>query len=279
MKQYINQEEINGFVTSVTLFCPLNQYPLYFSVSSYPILISLFQPQLPLGSSSDSEGSGSVTICPSLPPLTADELRAAHEAGVGDLINHLNNNAVSGLLEYARARGFAAEIRLVDQSGPPHEPKYVRATWTHIHAFKMDALNKNISPWVCYWLGKYGLCENDVMMCHMNHVIFLYLCCSRIRWYAKENSQMDIHVNDLTIVFVVFWGLFSILWLPFPLPQVHLPGQAGWTVVPCSLCIQQKAGKTGSSRCCSTGFDWRSWEGSPYWGAYPSWGTDFSELF
>uniref|UniRef100_A0A665VTV6 Adenosine deaminase RNA specific n=1 Tax=Echeneis naucrates TaxID=173247 RepID=A0A665VTV6_ECHNA len=43
---------------------------------------------------------------------------------VGDLINHLNNNAVSGLLEYARARGFAAEIRLVDQSGPPHEPKF-----------------------------------------------------------------------------------------------------------------------------------------------------------
>uniref|UniRef100_A0A672YSW9 Adenosine deaminase RNA specific n=1 Tax=Sphaeramia orbicularis TaxID=375764 RepID=A0A672YSW9_9TELE len=50
--------------------------------------------------------------------------RTAHEAGVGDLINHLNNNAVSGLLEYARARGFAAEIRLVGQSGPPHEPKF-----------------------------------------------------------------------------------------------------------------------------------------------------------
>uniref|UniRef100_A0A7N6BLI2 Adenosine deaminase RNA specific n=1 Tax=Anabas testudineus TaxID=64144 RepID=A0A7N6BLI2_ANATE len=72
----------------------------------------------------DGEGSGSGTLCPSLPPLTADELRAAHEAGVGDLINHLNNNAVSGLLEYARARGFAAEIRLVGQSGPPHEPKF-----------------------------------------------------------------------------------------------------------------------------------------------------------
>uniref|UniRef100_A0A8C9YNY3 Adenosine deaminase RNA specific n=1 Tax=Sander lucioperca TaxID=283035 RepID=A0A8C9YNY3_SANLU len=70
------------------------------------------------------DGSGSGTTCPSLPPLTADELRAAHEAGVGDLINHLNNNAVSGLLEYARARGFAAEIRLVGQSGPPHEPKF-----------------------------------------------------------------------------------------------------------------------------------------------------------
>lgn len=63
--------------------------------------------------------------CPSLPPLTEEELRSAHEAGVGDLISHLNNNAVSGLLEYARARGFAAEIRLVGQSGPPHEPKSV----------------------------------------------------------------------------------------------------------------------------------------------------------
>uniref|UniRef100_A0A671QA75 Double-stranded RNA-specific adenosine deaminase-like n=1 Tax=Sinocyclocheilus anshuiensis TaxID=1608454 RepID=A0A671QA75_9TELE len=43
---------------------------------------------------------------------------------VGDLINYLNNNAVSGLLEYARARGFAAEIRLVGQYGPSHEPKF-----------------------------------------------------------------------------------------------------------------------------------------------------------
>uniref|UniRef100_A0A673GQ59 Double-stranded RNA-specific adenosine deaminase-like n=1 Tax=Sinocyclocheilus rhinocerous TaxID=307959 RepID=A0A673GQ59_9TELE len=65
-----------------------------------------------------------IPACPSLPPLTAAELQAAHEAGVGDLINYLNNNAVSGLLEYARARGFAAEIRLVGQSGPSHEPKF-----------------------------------------------------------------------------------------------------------------------------------------------------------
>ncbi|XP_068179352.1 double-stranded RNA-specific adenosine deaminase isoform X2 [Antennarius striatus] len=85
--------------------------------------LQLNKPQLPLGSSSDSDG-GSGTTCPTLPPLTADELRAAHEAGVGDLINHLNNNAVSGLLEYARARGFAAEIRLVGQSGKAHEPKF-----------------------------------------------------------------------------------------------------------------------------------------------------------
>uniref|UniRef100_A0A4W5K2H0 Adenosine deaminase RNA specific n=1 Tax=Hucho hucho TaxID=62062 RepID=A0A4W5K2H0_9TELE len=72
---------------------------------------------------SGDEG-GFMPACPSLPPLTEEELRSAHEAGVGDLISHLNNNAVSGLLEYARARGFAAEIRLVGQSGPPHEPKF-----------------------------------------------------------------------------------------------------------------------------------------------------------
>ncbi|XP_052002677.1 double-stranded RNA-specific adenosine deaminase-like [Xyrauchen texanus] len=75
----------------------------------------------PLG---ESESQPAMPACPSLPPLTAEELQAAHEAGVGDLINHLNNNAVSGLLEYARSRGFAAEIRMVGQSGPPHEPRF-----------------------------------------------------------------------------------------------------------------------------------------------------------
>ncbi|KAJ0065987.1 hypothetical protein NL108_001211 [Boleophthalmus pectinirostris] len=80
------------------------------------------KPHFPLGTSNDEEAFGNP--CLPLPPLTADALRAAHEAGVGDLINYLNNNAVSGLLEYARARGFAAEIRLVDQSGPAHEPKF-----------------------------------------------------------------------------------------------------------------------------------------------------------
>ncbi|CAL9705704.1 unnamed protein product [Knipowitschia caucasica] len=80
------------------------------------------KPHFPLSSCNDDEAFGNP--CLPLPPLTADALRAAHEAGVGDLINYLNNNAVSGLLEYARARGFAAEIRLVDQSGPAHEPKF-----------------------------------------------------------------------------------------------------------------------------------------------------------
>ncbi|KAM9488061.1 double-stranded RNA-specific adenosine deaminase [Clarias gariepinus] len=86
--------------------------------------LQLSKPQhtfCPLGEGDLSEA---VPPCPSLPPLTAAELQAAHEAGVGDLINHLNNNAVSGLLEYARSRGFAAEIRLVGQSGPAHEPRF-----------------------------------------------------------------------------------------------------------------------------------------------------------
>ncbi|KAI5105850.1 double-stranded RNA-specific adenosine deaminase, partial [Silurus meridionalis] len=75
----------------------------------------------PLG---EGDSAPAMPPCPSLPPLTAAELQAAHEAGVGDLINHLNNNAVSGLLEYARSRGFAAEIRLVGQSGRAHEPRF-----------------------------------------------------------------------------------------------------------------------------------------------------------
>ncbi|XP_054903819.1 double-stranded RNA-specific adenosine deaminase [Poeciliopsis prolifica] len=86
--------------------------------------LQVSKPQLPLGPSFEGDGGAFRATCPSLPPLTASELQAAHEAGVGDLINHLNNNAVSGLLEYARARGFAAEIRLVSQSGPPHDPKF-----------------------------------------------------------------------------------------------------------------------------------------------------------
>nr|KAF6396058.1 adenosine deaminase RNA specific [Rousettus aegyptiacus] len=44
---------------------------------------------------------------------------------VGELVRYLNANPVGGLLEYARSHGFAAEFKLVDQSGPPHEPKFV----------------------------------------------------------------------------------------------------------------------------------------------------------
>ncbi|KAG7469454.1 hypothetical protein MATL_G00128960 [Megalops atlanticus] len=86
--------------------------------------LQISKPQMTFCPVGEDENCPAVPPCPSLPPLTAAELQAAHEAGVGDLINHLNNNAVSGLLEYARARGFAAEIRLVGQSGPPHEPRF-----------------------------------------------------------------------------------------------------------------------------------------------------------
>uniref|UniRef100_A0A8D2D2W9 Double-stranded RNA-specific adenosine deaminase n=2 Tax=Sciurus vulgaris TaxID=55149 RepID=A0A8D2D2W9_SCIVU len=44
---------------------------------------------------------------------------------IGELVRYLNTNPVGGLLEYARSHGFAAEFKLVDQSGPPHEPKFI----------------------------------------------------------------------------------------------------------------------------------------------------------
>lgn len=90
-------------------------------------------------------------MCSTLPSLTAEELRAAHEAGVGDLISHLNNNAVSGLLEYARARGFAAEIRLVGQSGLAHEPKCVLTICIYVVPVRKSAravlVNTRLGLW------------------------------------------------------------------------------------------------------------------------------------
>ncbi|XP_062959839.1 double-stranded RNA-specific adenosine deaminase isoform X2 [Cynocephalus volans] len=44
---------------------------------------------------------------------------------IDELVRYLNTNPVGGLLEYARSHGFAAEFKLIDQSGPPHEPKFV----------------------------------------------------------------------------------------------------------------------------------------------------------
>ncbi|NWH88295.1 DSRAD deaminase, partial [Aegithalos caudatus] len=62
----------------------------------------------------------------SLPNITTpDESKVMKTKGVGDLIKYLNVNPVSGLLEYARSNGFAAEFKLIDQSGPPHDPKFV----------------------------------------------------------------------------------------------------------------------------------------------------------
>ncbi|XP_072214896.1 double-stranded RNA-specific adenosine deaminase isoform X2 [Excalfactoria chinensis] len=57
--------------------------------------------------------------------VVPDEPKAMKVKGVGELIKYLNVNPVSGLLEYARSNGFAAEFKLIDQTGPPHDPKFV----------------------------------------------------------------------------------------------------------------------------------------------------------
>ncbi|NXC49273.1 DSRAD deaminase, partial [Penelope pileata] len=57
--------------------------------------------------------------------LAPEESKAAKAKAVGELIKYLNVNPVSGLLEYARSHGFAAEFKLIDQTGPPHDPKFV----------------------------------------------------------------------------------------------------------------------------------------------------------
>ncbi|XP_042537426.1 double-stranded RNA-specific adenosine deaminase isoform X4 [Dipodomys spectabilis] len=54
-----------------------------------------------------------------------DNLEPNKIGRIGELVRYLNTNPVGGLLEYARSHGFAAEFKLVDQSGPPHEPKFV----------------------------------------------------------------------------------------------------------------------------------------------------------
>ncbi|NXR69113.1 DSRAD deaminase, partial [Rhadina sibilatrix] len=56
---------------------------------------------------------------------TPDEPKVVKTKAVEELIKYLNVNPVSGLLEYARSHGFAAEFKLIDQSGPPHDPRFV----------------------------------------------------------------------------------------------------------------------------------------------------------
>ncbi|NWJ02503.1 DSRAD deaminase, partial [Crypturellus undulatus] len=79
---------------------------------------------LPEQPAKESHGERSVENCGALitPP---EESRAAKAKAVGELIKYLNVNPVSGLLEYARTNGFAAEFKLIDQSGPPHDPKFI----------------------------------------------------------------------------------------------------------------------------------------------------------
>uniref|UniRef100_A0A8C5WH49 Adenosine deaminase RNA specific n=1 Tax=Leptobrachium leishanense TaxID=445787 RepID=A0A8C5WH49_9ANUR len=57
--------------------------------------------------------------------FSIDDVKPAKAPGVQDFIKYLNANPVSGLLEYSRAKGFAAEFKMISQSGPPHDPKFV----------------------------------------------------------------------------------------------------------------------------------------------------------
>ncbi|XP_034261445.2 double-stranded RNA-specific adenosine deaminase isoform X2 [Pantherophis guttatus] len=85
------------------------------------------------GLTGETTGSPAQVEAPSEPMLDVQASQLAHPEesktvsakGVGELIKYLNSNPVSGLLEYARANGFAAEFKLINQTGPPHDPKFV----------------------------------------------------------------------------------------------------------------------------------------------------------
>ncbi|NXD86915.1 DSRAD deaminase, partial [Halcyon senegalensis] len=76
------------------------------------------QPLLKPQGDKSAQGCGPGIVAP-------EESKVTKAKGVGELIKYLNANPVSGLLEYARSNGFAAEFKLIDQSGPPHDPKFV----------------------------------------------------------------------------------------------------------------------------------------------------------
>ncbi|XP_015274600.1 PREDICTED: double-stranded RNA-specific adenosine deaminase isoform X2 [Gekko japonicus] len=71
----------------------------------------------------EAQGDPSMEVSGGQTP-NVDETQAASAKGVGELIKYLNSNPVSGLLEYARTNGFAAEFKLIKQTGPPHDPKF-----------------------------------------------------------------------------------------------------------------------------------------------------------
>ncbi|XP_053460194.1 double-stranded RNA-specific adenosine deaminase isoform X3 [Nycticebus coucang] len=73
-----------------------------------------------VASSDDQPGGTNTESCENLESMVPGKVRR-----VSELVKYLNTNPVGGLLEYARSHGFAAEFKLVDQSGPPHEPKFV----------------------------------------------------------------------------------------------------------------------------------------------------------
>ncbi|XP_074709164.1 double-stranded RNA-specific adenosine deaminase [Strix uralensis] len=57
--------------------------------------------------------------------VTPDGSKVVKTKGAGELIKYLHVNPVGGLLEYAHSNGFAAEFKLIDLSGPPHDPRFV----------------------------------------------------------------------------------------------------------------------------------------------------------
>ncbi|XP_075418644.1 double-stranded RNA-specific adenosine deaminase isoform X4 [Tenrec ecaudatus] len=71
-------------------------------------------------SSDEQPGGANTESFDNLESLMPNKVRR-----IGELVRYLNTNPVGGLLEYARSHGFAAEFKLIDQSGPPHEPKFV----------------------------------------------------------------------------------------------------------------------------------------------------------
>lgn len=99
-------------VCGVLLACGDTSCSVFNSLSCLTLLQPVLKPH----------GDQSMHSCgPWIP--TPDESQVAKAKGVGELIKYLNVNPVSGLLEYARSNGFAAEFKLIDQSGPPHDPK------------------------------------------------------------------------------------------------------------------------------------------------------------
>uniref|UniRef100_UPI00398F707D double-stranded RNA-specific adenosine deaminase n=1 Tax=Pristiophorus japonicus TaxID=55135 RepID=UPI00398F707D len=79
-------------------------------------------PHFPSKPSDNNMESSLAQSC--IPSLTPMDLEAAQAAGLGELIAYLNKNPIGGLLEYARSKGFAAELKMIDQSGPPHDPRF-----------------------------------------------------------------------------------------------------------------------------------------------------------
>ncbi|XP_051901929.1 double-stranded RNA-specific adenosine deaminase [Pristis pectinata] len=93
-----------------------------FAAKTAVLLLLGNSPQFP-SRPSDMNMENSAAQSP-VPSLASMDLDAAQAAGLGELIAYLNKNPIGGLLEYARSKGFAAELKMIDQSGPPHDPRF-----------------------------------------------------------------------------------------------------------------------------------------------------------